>query len=129
VLYTFGKSYDNASSSWRNLYKYNGSSWVVQPSVPDETGGTIYSFAVDSTGQVNDMEKLFASIPGRGLYRSVDNGTSWTQVFPNTSDTIWSVALNPARPRHCLCGRKYGDLALHQFGCPWYVESYSQWLC
>jgi photosystem II stability/assembly factor-like uncharacterized protein len=50
------------------------------------------------------MGSQFSTGPNRGLYRSVDGGTTWSQVlFVSDSTGCTDVVLNPARPETMYC--------------------------
>jgi hypothetical protein len=71
--------------------------------------GRLWAVAVDPTNA-----NIVYTTPGygsqeQGLYKSTDGGVNWTQMLPlsvaqATSPSIYSIAINPANPRHLLLG-------------------------
>jgi len=77
--YGIWKSIDGGNS-FTQLLSTQNFAYVSDIAVRDESGASvIYTSALSGTYQGN----VFQPIPSDGLYRSVDEGSSWTQVAPN----------------------------------------------
>ncbi len=70
----------DAGSTWQPLPTSFDFAYITDIITKDEAGtGVIYAGAM--SGEYQDS--TFQSTPTDGLYRSVDGGTTWTQVLPN----------------------------------------------
>lgn len=59
---------------------------------PAVTGGRVIAFAVDPS----DRSKYFAAVASGGVWKTTNNGTTWTPVFDNYgSFSIGAIALDP----------------------------------
>lgn len=70
--------------------------------------GRISSIAVDPGNTnhilVGAMGRQFSTGPDRGLYRSLDGGTTWTKVlFVSDSTGVTDIAINPVHPDTMFC--------------------------
>ena len=82
------KSVD-AGSSWELLSSTEDFAYITDIQVRNENGNSVIYAGVVSglyQGQVHQ------SIPGDGLYRSIDNGLNWTQVLPEITGLTVSYA-------------------------------------
>ena len=93
----------------KGIYKSDngGGSWTLVKS------GRFYGLAIDPT----DASIAYAGSMGFGLWKSVDSGTTWTEVttFPNTSlrsPTILAVAVRPDNPSWIAAGLMNGSTNL-----------------
>ena len=62
---------------------------------PAVTSGRVNEFAVDPT----DSKKYYVAVASGGVWKTVNNGTTWTPVFENESSySIGAIAIDPRNP-------------------------------
>ncbi|MCI0695966.1 T9SS type A sorting domain-containing protein [candidate division KSB1 bacterium] len=94
----------------------NGDHWVHTGSMP-RSGPFVFSL---QTLAINSLGHLFAGTNGNGVYRSTDNGNTWTQVGLENQQ-VYSLAFN-ARG-HILAGVWNGIYLSKNNGDSWTFES------
>ncbi len=100
-----GRVYDH-----NNLYQStdDGVSWSSFTRVPPGENKDIFSLAIDSTNAVNNnSQKIYAGVDAKGLWKTTNNGTDWTQWDLGTTHedrTVYAVALNPKVPSVVYAG-------------------------
>ena len=93
---------DNGAQSWyfssTGLSAWNGDALAVDPEAP----GTMY----------------FGAINGGGVFKSTDNGLTWTNV--KSGEGIWDIAVDPFDSTHILAvAWEEGLIASHDGGNTW----------
>jgi hypothetical protein len=94
------------STAGGGLFKYVNPSWVsISASLPYQSIMTVsvnpsnVNDIVIGTGSLYD-DGSGPSIPGNGIYRTTDGGTTWTSVLAGsqTGEPVFRVARNPSSP-------------------------------
>jgi len=98
--------YENARKNFRlSLLKKTAASTVPWTSIgPTNIGGRIAAIALDPT----NANIIYAGAAGGGVWKSVDGGMSWKNIFSESS-SIGSLVLSPANPQVVYVGTGEGN--------------------
>ncbi|MFN0157418.1 MAG: T9SS type A sorting domain-containing protein [Bacteroidota bacterium] len=83
----------------------NYSTWTVQSKI-DGVSNPALCMAIDPTGAGGGTTSqiLYAGVSGKGIYKTTNAGTNWSQLSLGNSYTIKSLALNTASPSTVYAG-------------------------
>ncbi len=99
------------------------SSIAINPSNKNEMyvgSGEVYSYGSNSQG-IGDIRPTRGSY-GMGLFKSINGGTSWTQVINwtyNQNRGIWDIVINPLKPSTVYAATTEGVYKSFDSGATW----------
>jgi len=84
-----------------------GAHWIEpRPGIPAFPGNGVAALAVDPRAPGTVYAAIAAPVHGRGgVWKSVDGGANWRNVFPGI---VYAVAVNPQNPATVYCGTNDG---------------------
>lgn len=95
--YRSSQSGNKRSGNWSEM----GPSSATNTSTWSSHIGRITSIGLD----VNDSNHYIVGSPGGGVWKTTDNGTTWTPIFDNeVSINVYSLAVSPTNAQHYYCG-------------------------